>query len=97
MRKLVTNVMMDIIGNVTRGDASEKAIILKNRLPLIDLDCYETAARFFSRHCFSIAKVSMFRWVEGLKGCKAQLHRAIVGCSSLLKGKDEAGRISRKE
>ncbi|CAG7732747.1 unnamed protein product [Allacma fusca] len=58
LRKFVTNTMMDIINQVTGGDMAAKEIILRNHFPLIDFDCYERAAKFFSQRCFSIAKNS---------------------------------------
>jgi len=57
--------MIDIISALTGGeDPQERNILLRTRLELTNYDCYERAAKYFSKNCFSIAKVSRITILE---------------------------------
>jgi len=63
MRKLVTAQMMDIIEqvtghgqNMTEEGKQLREQLFHSRHELSNYECYEKAARHFSKHCFSIAK-----------------------------------------
>jgi hypothetical protein len=57
MRSLVTDQLMSIISTVILNDTEERTILLRSRYELLDFDCYEKVVKYYSKNCFSIAKV----------------------------------------
>jgi len=48
---------MEILSEVTLNDTQEKTLILRSRIPIQNHACYETVAKYYSAHCYSIAQV----------------------------------------
>jgi legumain len=58
LRKLVTTQMLEIVLAVIPEDSAERSLIFNTKQTLLDFDCYERVAKYFSKNCFSIAKNS---------------------------------------
>lgn len=49
--------MKEIVSKVTKGLETEMKVLEHTRMPITNWDCYEQTAKYYSRECFSIAKV----------------------------------------
>jgi legumain len=56
LRKLVQSEMEEIVSKVTENDEKETELVFNTKLSITNWDCYESAAKYFSDKCFSIAK-----------------------------------------